>query len=334
VDEDDSPAWRRPVFTIGPTTVTVADVIDAAHFRGEIAPFVRENAALSGTETGDVDEAALQSMSEQFRVDRDLITAEETERWLDERGLTLDDFSGYFSRHCAADSLDEGNTTGAINCAALSEEQRNLLRVELLFSGEFDRMAVRLAWRLAVRDAAGGECPPETGGRDRAWREELAKIEAMYQQRCAALHTPDVCERMLNALRLPLTRLEVETIDLESRDAAREAFLCVSEDGMTMAEVAKAGRYPYRRAEFLCEDIPADLQQIVLSAAPGDVLDPIERGDAFQLCRLVQKIEPDLADARIRGRVEQRILDSHFSELATERIVWIIPPSSIHDRRS
>jgi hypothetical protein len=34
----------------------------------------------------------LQARFERFRIDRDLITAEETEHWLDQRGLTLEDF--------------------------------------------------------------------------------------------------------------------------------------------------------------------------------------------------------------------------------------------------
>lgn len=346
MDAGESTAWNRAVFTIGQTTVTVADVMDAAHFRGEVASFLSENTAPLGTGARDVDESAPQSLSEQFRTDRDLITAEETERWLDERGLTLDDFSGYFFRHGAEDS------PGEIDPVALSAEARDLLRIELLLSGEFDRMAVRLAWRLAARDAANGECPPESQltprderpglddatlamlGRDRAWHDELVKLEGLYQQRCAALRTPVVCERTLNTLRLRLTRLDVETIDLESRDAAREAFLCIREDGTPMSEIARTGRYPYRRVEFVCEDLPEDLQQMILCAAPGELLDPIERSDAFQLCRLVQKIEPDLADPRTRERVEQRILEGHFSELATGRIVWIMVPSSIHDRAS
>ena len=49
----------------------------------------------SGRET---DQSALQARSEEFRISRDLISAEETERWLDERGLILDDFSDFLIR--------------------------------------------------------------------------------------------------------------------------------------------------------------------------------------------------------------------------------------------
>ena len=300
--------WNRTVFATGQWEISIADVIDAAHFRGEIAPVAKR-------EERDVDDAALQAVSEQFRTERDLITAEETERWLDARGLTLEDFSDYLRRSFWKNAPGE-------NIPAETSGSSDLLRVELLLSGEFDRLAVRLAWRVA----AGGEWSGPLG------RDEMLQLEAAYRQQCAALLTREACARMLHALRLPLTRVELETVDLESEDAAREAFLCVHEDGIAMSDVAKDGRYPYRRDEVACEDLPEESQQKILCATPGEVLEPIERGDGFQLCRLVQKIEPDLADARTRERIEQRILEGHFSELASTCVRWIIPIAATYDR--
>ena len=342
----DTAAWNRTVFTSERGEVSIAGVIAAAHFRGEIEPLWREVHALAQREDRDVDDAALQAMSEQFRSERDLISAEETERWLEARGLTLEDFSDYFRRRFWKDATGEKVEPEAFDSSA---EHRDLLRVELLLSGEFDRMAVRLAWRVA----AGGECAPdavesERGrfleragfddewlarlGRDQSWLDEMLKLEAAYRRQCDALLTPEARERMLNALRLPLKRVELETVDLESRDAAREAFFCVREDGVAMAEVAKNGRYPYRRDEIVLEDLPAELRQKILCAASGEMLEPIARGDGFQLCRIIRKIEPDLADAQTRSRVEQRIVEDHFSELAAGCVRWMIPPSSTYDR--
>lgn len=88
------------VFHVGNKTITMDDVICAAHFRGDlekswkrVCDYVKSGA--SGRET---DEADLQARSEEFRINRDLISAEETERWLDERGLSLDDFSDFLIR--------------------------------------------------------------------------------------------------------------------------------------------------------------------------------------------------------------------------------------------
>ena len=132
------------------------------------------------------------------------------------------------------------------------------------------------------------------------------------------LLAPEACQRELMSLRLRLTRFEIERIELESRDAAKEALFCVREDGMSMEEVATEGGYPYRRAEFLLEDVPADVQQKYLSVSQGDLLEPMPRGDGFELCRIISKREPRLEDPIVKSRVDQRLLDHYFSDLTSK----------------
>ena len=124
------------------------------------------------------------------------------------------------------------------------------------------------------------------------------------------------------AMRLPLTRIALETMEVDSLDAAREALLCVCEDGMSMSDVADDARYPYRRAEVLLEDLPGHLQQKILNVSAGDVLEPITRGDGFQVCRVIEKAEPKSGDEAVRDRAEKRILERHFSELVARHIQW------------
>src|SRR5947207_14846157 len=127
----------------------------------------------------------------------------------------------------------------------------------------------------------------------------MVAMEAVYRRRCETVLLPQARQRELVMLRLPLTRFETEVIEPESRDAAQEALFCVREDGMSMEEVAIEGRYPYRRVDFLFEDIPADLQQRFLSVSAGDVLEPVARGDGFELCRIIKKIEPQADDSTL-----------------------------------
>jgi hypothetical protein len=120
------------------------------------------------------------------------------------------------------------------------------------------------------------------------------------------------------ALRLGLTRFEIELIELESQDAAQEALFCVREDGMSLEEVAIEGRYPYRVANFLLEDLPPEVQQKYLSVSQGDLLEPMPRSDGFALCRVIKKVEPRLEDSTVKLRVDQRLLDQYFSDLTTK----------------
>ncbi len=305
----------RPVFSRGSRDYTVRDLIEAAHFRGEVAPlwqeFLRRKEAAARGEESDteldgsvIDEAAIA-----FRYQYDLITAEETEAWLEARGLTLSDFSEYFARIEWGKIYAGRGEAPATPFEDANEEERDLFMVDLVLSGELDRMAQRFAWRVAASDD-----------------ENLEDLEAAYRSHCEQRLTKEARERELGAVRLPLTRFAVEMIELESRDAAREAFMCVRDDGMSMEEVAREGRYPFRRMELLLENIPDDMQQRFLSLTPGSLLEPTARDDGFVLTRLLQKNEPKLDDAAVRERVDQRILSRHFADLASGRIQWRIPP--------
>jgi hypothetical protein len=327
------------------------DAIDAAHFLGQLdslwQEFQRRVAAekQADEQDMDLDEEAIDSAAEAFRYDHDLITAEETEQWLVVHGLNLDDFSDYFSRQYCGQALpDVEYEASAFELS--SPESRNLFTADLIMSGHLEGMIMQLSWRLAAAAAVGkggvgsdaieverqcffdrSDLAPEQLpqwleqlGRDSPWFERMLEMEAAYTQRNATLLTPQSCKRELATLRLQLTRFETELIELESRDAAKEALFCVREDGMSMEEVAAEGRYPYRCVSFLQEDIPDDLQQKFLSITPGEVLEPIPRGDAFELHRVIKKIEPQPDDPAVLERVESRILGRHYSELAARYV--------------
>lgn len=344
----------RVVFTAGSTSFSVRVVIDAAYLRGEIEPFWNDFLAAREAENDarersmEADEAALDSAAIAFRYQYDLITAEETEQWLDARSLTLTDFSEFFAReHWAKGAASNMNVDRAAFVDA-SPEERELFAIELTLRGELDRMATRLAWRVAVSegrnggDSTGGESETEAKraafqgslgqiGRDEDWLNRMLALDAVYRKECAKLLTPEARQREMSALRLPLTRFEVEMMELESRDAASEAYLCVRDDGMTMAEVASEGRYPFHQTDMVLEEIADDLQQKFLSLTPGSLMEPTPREDGFLLTRILNKKEPTLEDADVRARVDERILERYFSDLAANRIRWAILMTSAEE---
>jgi len=295
------------VCACGNQEFTARDAIDAALFRGELDSKWKEFLRFVESEKRadeldlDLDDDAIATAAEAFRYEHDLITAEETEAFLANRGLTLDDFTDYFTRHYCASAITEKVLSENIEYISASSELRQVFTAEAVLSGELDRMTTELMWRLAAR-----------------WFNEMVAMEAMYRRRCDALLVPQARQRELVMLRLPLTRFETEVIELESHDAAQEALFCVREDGMSMEEVAIEGRYPYRRVDFLFEDIPNDAQQRFLSVSAGDVLEPVARGDGFELCRIIEKIEPKPDDPSIKVHIDQRLLSRHFSELASK----------------
>jgi hypothetical protein len=337
------------VCTCGEQEYTARDTIEAAIFRGELDAtwkrFLQRVAAEKQAEEQelDPDEAAISAAAEAFRYDHDLITAEETEAWLENRGLTFDDFTDYFYRQHYASVLQD-IVAEAVEYISAPSALRELFVTELILSGEFERMMSELMWRLAARCAEPDRSPDlialderkffernrikpaqlanwlERLGRDLKWFNEMLEMEAAYRRCCDKLLVPRARQRELVTLRLLLTRFETELIQLESREAAQEALFCVREDGMSMKEVAAEGRYPYEQVNFVFEDLPIDSQQALLRVSAGDVLEPVPRDDGFELWRLIKKVEPEPDDPSIKVRIDQRLLEQHFSELVSRYI--------------
>jgi hypothetical protein len=336
------------VCACGTQEYTARDAIDAAIFRGELEDkwqtFLGHVAAEERADELELelDESAISAAAEEFRYRHDLITAEETENWLANRGLTFADFSAYFVRQYCAHAFDEGLSSEEIGYTSAPQDLRHLFVAELILSGQLDDMTVKLMRRLAAR-CAGKEPTSEAidaekrnflnrigiepaqmadwlegMGRDSQWLNETLAMEVVYAAHCDTLLVPEARQRALMALQLRLTRFEVELIELESHDAAQEALFCVREDGMSLEEVATDGRYPYRVANFLLEDLPAEVQQKYVSVSQGDLLGPMPRSDGFALCRIIKKVEPKLEDPTVKLRVDQRLLDHYFSDLTTK----------------
>jgi len=72
----------------------------------------------------------------------------------------------------------------------------------------------------------------------------------------------------------------------------------------------------------LVEDVEPELQQKFLSVPAGSVLEPIARGDGFQLCRVTKKVEPNVDDPVVQERVDKRLLELHFARLVSNYIQW------------
>lgn len=344
------------VCSCGSDEFTARDAIDMALFRGELeepwkAFLFRVAAAERASELDlDLDDDAFDTAAEQFRYQYDLITAEETEQWLAVRGLDVEAFSDYFARQQWGSGRVENVEPQQIDYVSADSELRELFTVDLILSGTLEGMTTALGRRLAAMAAEKqlseelvaaeqqrfhqrtAVSENELGawlerlGRDPAWFDRACTIEAAFQKRRQTLLVPNAIRREVATLRLPLMRFEAEVLQVESRDAAQEALFCVREDGMAMEEVAKEGRYPFHRTDFILEDLAPDVQQRFLGVVDGQVLEPFDRGDGYELCRVIRKIEPDINDPAIQTRIEQRILDRHFSELASKHVNFRLIP--------
>jgi hypothetical protein len=290
--------------------VRVRDVVAAADARSALGEARRALAAgLAARARAEregiaADEADVAARADAFRYDRGLTTAESTEAWLAARGLSYDDLWAHATREHLREALGDADPDPSADPV-----DDDLLLAHLVFSGELERQADALARRLSVAD-----------GPVRVDPEGLRDLEAAHARRCASWLTSRERERQAHALRLPLTRAEVEVVDVPSLDAAREAICCVREDGADLAALARENGWPHVRTAVFLEDLAPERQRALLSAAPGDVLDPLESEDGVRVARLLAKREPDLADPAVRERVDAHLLDARFAETVAKRV--------------
>src|SRR6516225_7551500 len=126
------------VCACGTQEYTARDAIAAAIFRGEFEEkwqtFLRHVAAEARFDELELElgESAISAAAEEFRYRHDLITAEETETWLANRGLTFGDFSAYFARQYCAGALDEGFSSEELGYTSAPQELRHLFVAELI----------------------------------------------------------------------------------------------------------------------------------------------------------------------------------------------------------
>src|SRR4029077_11785104 len=135
---------------------------------------------------------------------------------------------------------------------AIPDRFPDLLRVHLWLSGQMNELAEQLIRRIAAEreiskrgDPVSSESVRENFlqrhrlderthsecltalGRDDAWLAETLRIEAAFDRLASMALTEEARADRLASMQLLLGRIEVETLDVASEAAAREAFLCV-----------------------------------------------------------------------------------------------------------
>lgn len=346
---------NRIIFSRGEREFTAGEVVDCAMLRGEVDQpwdeFVRvgECDRLANEQGLELDESAVDEAAIAFRYQYDLITAEETERWLESRGVSLGEFGEYFARNSWGRTYTGVMQVPASTYHGAAAEEKDLFLIDLILSGSLDQMAERLSYRIAAQaDENSNDDPKEElarfvtatkisdlsawltrFGRDQEWLNEMLAAEAAYQRRVADILTEQALQKELGPLRLNLTRFDLETVEVDSKDAAAEVAACVRNDGMEMSDIAEEGRYPFHTSKVLLDDVPSEQQQKFLSVKAGTLFDPIPRGDGFEVWRVKTRTEPSLQDATVRGRLEERIIDRCFNELRNKYIDWkfLLPPT-------
>jgi hypothetical protein len=137
----------------------------------------------------------------------------------------------------------------------------------------------------------------------------VLQIESAFTRLIDGIATNGRLREIVDANRLEWMRLELETVTFPIETAAREAILCVREDGLTLYDVAALSRRAVGRKAVALEDIDPEHRDRLLAAEPGRVVGPLAVGDHFEVTSLVSRSPAALADPAVAARARQALVD-------------------------
>jgi hypothetical protein len=338
----------QPVFAAGEAQYTWADVVLAARAWGDRRNLIEHTrlgiaCARHARRTGQLwDSAAAEAAAEGFREDRELFEADDMEAWLETRGIDADDWMRYIRRVLLREKFRAELADIRAKCPVSRKEVGERLWAEGVCSGEWDRLAWKLAGRAAVHDRTVKE-----GGASKAtiaplpdWdpgngivagvRPEIAQarlpvlesLEQSFQAFRRQVTTPDAVRAQITAHQTDWVQVVCASVVFPDEGMAKEAALCIRDDGEPLEEVAARARAVVQERRFALEEIPPAQRMAFLSAQKGDLLGPLN-WDGFRLIQLRDKVLPSPDDPATRQRAEQAVLEVALGREIRQRIKWV-----------
>ena len=314
----------RPVFQCGDRVFTVGDVVVAAAAMRQLDSFrtawllTRARVAQAEASGNEADPAEIEEATDAFRYDRDLVSAEECERWLEQLGLRFEDLVAFFTRRFLATAVSESAEDVSVEETTVPENEQAAFEVDLLLGDDFVLWAHALAERVATAQANGT-----------AWRagddlrERWDELESLHRETCAGLTGAAERERLLRQDWMALTRLELEWVTFDNAAAAREAECCVRHDGGTLTEVAEQNGLCCEIVSAFLADLQPPWRSALTVARAGDVVLLPSADTGFAVVRVLNRSEPSLESERVCSRLDARLRGRHFRALESRHIRWI-----------
>jgi len=343
-------AGGGPVFSVGGRSYDRGDICVAAVLRGEwtaLQEALRRGLACvrrAGEEGAP--EMDLEAAAQEFRYARSLITAQETEAWLEHAGLTFEDWSDHLERSLLSKAWSREIGDIASRHPIPDEEVNEHLYAEAVCSGALERFADTLAGRaavfarVAVGPADGRELErsrlseaalevartfgPSGESLSTEWTARIAamsRVEAAFQALAQDAVSPSSLRAQIDLHRMDWIRIDWRHISLTQEQAAKEAALCLRHDGESLDAVAASAGIPVRQGAVFVDEIDPAVRAAVLGARPGDLLGPVATGHGFLLALIEGKKIPSEDDAEVRRRAQEELTTAMVAE-AKKQVRW------------
>lgn len=337
--------FGRTLFSVDDAVYLSDDLVLSAVLSGEWESLLSQTSAALDADARLTDpletelEPVIDEAAAQFRYARDLITARDTQRWLTERGLTVEEWQDHIRRSVLA-----GTTVPEVSGAPRHDPSllRRAAWVEFVCGGTAAALAGRLAEQAAM-DAASAVDPteatdpesvadqvagilaqfPELDPEEAAGRvRRLIRLESAIEQYREAVVTPEALRREIEHRALDWMRIDCRMLAFDDERLAREAALCLREDGLQFDDVAREAHAAVYDARLFVEELDGAARAAFLSARQVDLLGPLSMDGRHVLVRVLDKVRADPADAEVRERAEAALVDRLLTDLVERRVVW------------
>ena len=349
---------NKSIFKVKQKDYTWRDVLGFAEFVGVLGPHwdsLSDGIAVCRfAEAKDyvVEPSHLQTEANNLRYRFNLITAEETEEWLHSRELSLSSLNDFLNRDILtthfSDQLSEIRDQIKIDSQIVLES----LWSELILNDGYPHVVTPLIWRLMVDEFKLGEAVTVDDElavvkKEFCQRESIdigdlptyiksrwllknsfsnyLILEARYRKFYTERVPVEMANLLLKSLHHQLVRISYESVSFKDFEHAKEAFLCVTEDGCTLDHIAAQADGDYTKSARFVDAIPEDLRRNLMSAAVEEALPPRHgsEDEKFYIYRVLKKIEPQLDDPVVYSKVQQEYVKEILCPLGQAHVKWL-----------
>ena len=313
------------LFTVNETAFGWEEIVAAAEAWGEWPRLVERTRQALGclayaAKTGQLPSGKeVRAAATAFRYARNLISADEASAWLNAWEMTADEWMNYLRGQWLAEryaeKLDEIVTTHPISDDAVAA----VIKHYAICSGLFNQWAQELAGRAALAAQSGLPDGAAAAG-VASPHDVIARIETAFAAQREAALTPQRLQASIANHRLDWVRFECRYLQFADEHIAREAAWCITEDGLTLDEVAADAHRTAQAQCFYLDELDAAVRPYFLAARQGEGLGPLKLHDGFSLFSIVSKQLPCADDPHIRQRAETNVIASLMSQAINERV--------------
>lgn len=262
--------------------------------------------------------AEMREAAKAFRYERNLISGDETQIWLQRWGMSVEEWMnclrGQLLRKRWASRVNEIEAANPI----IDAEVAKAIKRYAVCAGKVDEWTQKLAGRAAL----AAESPGLISGARSPW-DLIDRIENEFERQRNQTINAKLIETKIFDHRLDWIHYECRYLWLADERVAQEAAWCVSEDGFTLDEAATAAHGEVRQWNFYADEIEPSVRPYFVAARKGDLLGPLSFASGYPLFSVLQKRMPAASDPEILSRAEQAIVSNLTAQAINERVTWV-----------